>query len=70
MPRETTHKRLEPGTLVQLNRTQEYGIVVRVKINWNVFVGEITNDPFCYGVLVKGEEVSAFGGGLTIIGDN
>ena len=70
MARETVHKRLIPGTLVLLNRTQEYGIVVRVKINWNVFVSEFANDPFCYGVLVKGKEVSAYGGGLTVIGES
>ena len=70
MARETVHKRLIPGTLVLLNRTQEYGIVVRVKINWNVFVSGFTNDPFCYGVLVKGKEVSAYGGGLTVIGES
>ena len=66
MARELVHKRLKPGTLVQLNRTQEYGIVIRVKINW----GAQLDDPFCYGVLVRGEEVSAYGGGLTVIGDN
>ena len=66
MARELVHKRLKPGTLVQLNRTQEYGIVIRVKINW----GPQNDDPFCYGVLVKGEEVSAYGGGLTVIGDS
>jgi len=70
MPRETIHKRLEPGTLVQLSRTQEYGIVVRVKINWDVFGDGKTNSPFSYSVLVKGEEVSESEGGLTIIGDN
>tara|TARA_Y100000287_G_C14214411_1_gene352689 strand:+ start:992 stop:1204 length:213 start_codon:yes stop_codon:yes gene_type:complete len=70
MARETIYKRLNTGTLVQLNRTLEYGIVVRVKINWNAYVGEITHDPFCYGVLVRGEEVSAYGGGLTVIGEN
>ena len=66
MARETTHKRLKPGTLVQLNRTQEYGIVLRAKINW----GPLINDPFCYDVLVKGREVSAYGEGITVIGEN
>ena len=70
MARETIHKKLELGTLVKLNRTHEYGIVVRIKINWNIYEGKTEKDPFCYGVLVRGKEVSAFGGGLTIIGEN
>jgi len=66
MGRELVHKRLKLGTLVQLNRTHEYGIVVRVKINWDSKL----DSPFCYGVLVRDEEVSANGGDLTVIGDN
>jgi len=66
MARELVHKRLKPGTLVQLNRTQEYGIVIRTKVYW----GPTIDDPWCYTVLVRGEEVSAYGGGLTVIGDS
>ena len=66
MAQETVHKRLRPGTLVRMNRSQEYGIVLRVKINW----GPLVSDPFCYEVLVKGKEVSAYGEGLTVIGEN
>jgi len=69
MGRETVHKRLEPGTLVRVNRLNEYGIVIRTRINWNVKT-HVTDDPFCYLVLVRGEKVSAYGGGLTVIGDN
>lgn len=70
MVRERTHKRLKPGTLVCVNRLNEYGIVLSVKINWNLFVGEITDDPYWYNVLVRGEKVSETGGGLTVIGDS
>lgn len=66
MARELTYKRLDPGTLVLVNRLNEYGIVIRVKVYW----GPDYDDPFCYEVLVKGEEVSAYGGGLTVIGDS
>ena len=66
MERETIHKRLKSGTLVRVNRLNEYGIVLRVKVYW----GPITDDPFCYEVLVKGEKVSAYGEGLTVIGES
>lgn len=66
---ETVHQKLEPGTLVRVNRLNEYGIVIQLKINWNR-TNHVTDDPFCYTVLVKGEEVSAYGGGLTVIGDS
>lgn len=69
MARETLHKRLEPGTLVRVNRSNDYGIVLRVKINWGPD-RNVIDDPFCYEVLVKGEKVSAYGGGLTVIGDS
>ena len=66
MARELVHKRLDPGTLVLVNRLNEYGIVIQVKVYW----GPTAEDPWCYTVLVRGEEVSAYGGGLTIIGDS
>ena len=66
MERETIHKRLKSGTLVRVNRLNEYGIVLRVKVYW----GPIMNDPYCYEVLVKGEKVSAYGEGLTVIGES
>ena len=69
MTRERIHKRLEPGTLVRVNRLSEYGIVLRVKINWGSD-RNVIDDPFCYEVLVKGEKVSAYGGMLTVVGDN
>ena len=65
MVQETTHKRLYPGTLVRINRTLEYGIIIRVKINW----GPLFDNPFCYDVLVKGRQVSAYGEGITVIGE-
>ena len=67
MERETIHKRLQPGTLVRVNRLSEYGIVLRVKVYWGNQFGP--EDPFCYEVLVKGEKVSAYGEGLTVIGE-
>ena len=67
MARESVHKRLKPGTLVRVNRFNEYGIVLDAKIKWDLAVSE---DPFCYAVLVKGENVRAFRGGLTVIGDS
>ena len=66
MARELTYKRLDPGTLVRVNRLNEYGIVIRTKVYW----GPAIDDPWCYTVLVRGEEVSAYGGGLTVIGDS
>ena len=63
---ETIHKRLKSGTLVRVNRLNEYGIVIRTKVYW----GPAIDDPWCYDVLVKGTEVSAYGGGLTVIGDS
>ena len=48
MEHETIHKRLESGTLVRVNRLNEYGIVLRVKVYW----GPIQNAPYCYDVLV------------------
>ena len=66
MAHESTHKRLEPGTLVRVNRLSEYGIVIRTKVYW----GPKIHDPWCYDVYVKGTEVSAYGGGLTVIGDS
>jgi len=63
---ETIHKRLEPGTLVCVDRLNDYGIVIRVKVYW----GPRIDDPFCYDVLVRGEKVSEYGGGLTVIGDS
>lgn len=65
MEQETTHKRLQPGTLVRVDRLKEYGIVLRTKVYW----GPTQRDPYCYEVLVKGEKVSAYGEGLTIIGE-
>ena len=65
MARESIHKRLDPGTLVRVNRLNEYGIVIRTKVYW----GPTIEDPWCYTVLVRGEEVSAYGGGLTVIGE-
>ena len=66
MAQERTHKRLDAGTLVKVNRLNDYGIVLRVRVHW----GSQIDDPFCYEVLVKGEKVSAYGGGLTVIGDS
>ena len=66
MARESIHKRLAPGTLVRVNRLSEYGIVIRTKVYW----GPLIEDPFCYEVLVRGKEVSAYGGGFTVIGEN
>jgi len=54
---------------VKVNRSNDYGIVLRVKINWGSDQNVI-DDPFCYEVLVKGKKVSAYGGMLTVIGDN
>ena len=56
---------LKPGTLVRIIRLNEYGIVLRTKVYW----GSQIDDPFCYEVLVKGEKVSAYGEGLTVIGE-
>ena len=64
MGQETIHKRLKPGTLVRVDRLNEYGIVLRVKVYWG------PEFDVCYEVLVKGEKVSAYGGMLTVIGDN
>ena len=66
MEQETIHKRLEPGTLVRLNRLSEYGIVLNVKVYW----GPLQNDPYCYEVFVKGEKVSAYREGITVIGES
>ena len=63
MGQETIYKKLEPGTLVRVNRLSEYGIVLKAKVYW---------DPMfdvCYEVFVKGETVSAYGEGITIIGE-
>ena len=65
MAQERVHKKLKIGTLVKLNHSQEYGIVFRVKINWDYY----NNSPFSYSVLVKGTEVSAGEEGLTVIGE-
>ena len=65
MGQETADKRLKPGTLVRINRLSEYGIVLCVKVYW----GPLQNDPYCYEVLVKGEKVSAYGEGITVIGE-
>ena len=65
MEQETTRKRLQPGTLVRVDRLKEYGIVLRTKVYW----GPAQRDPYCYEVLVKGEKVSAYGEGLTIVGE-
>ena len=67
MARETTYKKIKPGTLVRINRTQEYGIVLHAKIKWDFAIGQ---GPFCYAVLVKGEKVSVRKGGLTVIGES
>ena len=66
MARESIHKRLDPGTLVRVNRLNEYGIVIRTKVYW----GDAIDDPFCYDVYVRGEKVSAYGEGLTVIGES
>jgi len=66
MAYESVHKRLNPGTLVRVNRLNEYGIVIRANVYW----GPLIDDPYCYEVLVKGKKVSAYGGGLTVIGDS
>jgi len=63
---ESIHKRLKSGTLVRVNRLNEYGIVIRANVYW----GPTIDDPYCYEVLVKGKKVSAYGGGLTVIGDS
>ena len=64
MGQETIHKMLDPGTLVRVNRLSEYGIVLRVKVYWG------KDFDVCYEVLVKGEKVSAYGEGLTVIGES
>ena len=67
MVQETIHKRLKPGTLVRVNRLNEYGIVLRVKVYWG---NQYSNDDqYCYEVLVKGEKVSAYGEGFKVIGE-
>ena len=63
MGQETIHKTLHPGTLVRVNRLNEYGIVLRTKVYWGPGI------DICYEVLVKGEKVSAYGEGITIIGE-
>ena len=65
MAQERVHKKLKIGALVKLKHSQEYGIVFRVKINWDYN----NNSPFSYSVLVKGTEVSAGEEGLTVIGE-
>ena len=67
MERETTHKRLKPDTLVRVNRLSEYGNVLRGKVYWDNRC--IVDGPFCYEVLVKGKKVSAYGEGITVVGE-
>lgn len=69
MARELTHKRLKPGTLVLVNRLNEYGIVISEKVNYEN-LSHLMNCMYSYVVLVKGEKVKAYGGGLTVIGDD
>jgi len=65
MKRETVHKKIKLGTLVRVNRLEEYGIVMR-SYGWGNLSPE--ND-ICYVVFVRGKEVKAYGEGLTVIGD-
>jgi len=65
MKRETVHKKIKLGTLVRVNRIDEYGIVTR-SFGW----GNLSSDgDICYVVFVKGKEVKAYEEGLTVIGD-
>jgi len=65
MKRETVHKKIKLGTLVRVNRLEEYGIITQ-SYSW----GNLSPDSdICYVVFVKGREVKAYGEGLTIIGD-
>ena len=63
---ETVYKKLKPGTLVRVNRLNAYGIIISTHCSWPT---NITSDPFCYVILVKGKEVKAYGEGITTIGD-
>ena len=65
MAREIIHKKLKVGTLVQIINTGEFGIIIHSLFN----LGSHVEDPYCYGVLVKGKKVRAYQGGFTIIGE-
>jgi|ETN02SMinimDraft_4_1059925.scaffolds.fasta_scaffold390055_2 hypothetical protein len=69
MAREIIHKKLKEGTLVRLINNKEVGIITRCWFNWGVTY-EMSEDPHCYAVLVRGKEVSVCREGLTIIGES
>mgnify|MGYP001231905288 CR=1 FL=1 len=63
---ETVYKKLKLGTLVLINRLNEYGIVVKAQCAWSE---NFADDPFCYVIFVKGREVKACKEGLTVVGE-
>ena len=69
MVREIIHKKLKEGTLVKLIHGTEIGIITRARFNWGVTY-EVSDDPHCYSVLVRGKEVSVCREGLVIIGES
>jgi len=64
MAREIIHKKLNTGTLVQIKRTGEIGIIVRAKVKWH-----LSKSPYSYSVYVRGKKVRECREELIILGE-